>query len=68
MPEPVARSRLSLSTLAHVPRGVARPAFDPARVPVGILHLGLGAFHRAHQAVYTDDILGADARWGICGV
>ncbi len=37
-------------------------------MPVGILHLGLGAFHRAHQAVYTDDILGADPRWGICGV
>jgi len=68
MPEPVARSRLSLSTLARVPPAVARPAFDPARVQIGILHLGLGAFHRAHQAVYTDDILGADARWGICGV
>jgi len=37
-------------------------------VSVGILHLGLGAFHRAHQAVYTDDILASDPRWGICGV
>ncbi|MFO1324918.1 MAG: mannitol dehydrogenase family protein [Burkholderiales bacterium] len=37
-------------------------------MPVGILHLGLGAFHRAHQAVYTDDVLAADPRWGICGV
>ena len=35
---------------------------------VGILHLGLGAFHRAHQAVYTDDVLARDPRWGICGV
>ena len=35
---------------------------------VGILHLGLGAFHRAHQAVYTDDVLARDTRWGICGV
>ena len=61
-------ARLSLSTLPALTAGVARPAYDPATVPVGILHLGLGAFHRAHQAVYTDDVLGADPRWGICGV
>jgi fructuronate reductase len=64
MPDP----RLSLATLDRVPPAVARPAYDPARVTVGILHLGLGAFHRAHQAVYTDDVLGAEPRWGICGV
>jgi len=61
-------SRLSLRTVAGLPEGVVRPGFDPARVTVGILHLGLGAFHRAHQAVYTDDILASDPRWGICGV
>lgn len=60
--------RLSLATLGRVPGAVARPAYDPAAVTVGILHLGLGAFHRAHQAVYTDDVLAADPRWGICGV
>jgi fructuronate reductase len=59
---------LSLRTLADLPPAVVRPAYDPARVGVGILHLGLGAFHRAHQAVYTDDILARDPRWGICGV
>ena len=31
------------------------------------MHLGLGAFHRAHQAVYVDDLLGADPNWGITG-
>ncbi len=38
--------------------------------PVGIVHLGIGAFHRAHQAVYTEDAMLAadDRRWGICGV
>ncbi|WCN79574.1 mannitol dehydrogenase family protein [Micromonospora sp. LH3U1] len=41
------------------------PAYDPADVRVGIVHLGLGAFHRAHQAVYTDDVLGSDPTWGI---
>jgi fructuronate reductase len=64
MPE----ARLSLATLGRVPPAVARPAYDPASVTVGILHLGLGAFHRAHQAVYTDDVLAAQPRWGICGV
>ncbi|MEO8346811.1 MAG: mannitol dehydrogenase family protein [Betaproteobacteria bacterium] len=61
-------NRLSLTNLNSLPATVARPGFEPARVAVGILHLGLGAFHRAHQAVYTDDILAADPRWGICGV
>src|SRR5688572_31377464 len=59
---------LSLDTLHRLPAEVARPAYDPARVRVGIVHLGLGAFHRAHQAVYTDDVLASDPRWGILGV
>ena len=61
-------ARLGLAALPALPAAVARPAYDPADVTVGILHLGLGAFHRAHQAVYTDDVLGGDPRWGICGV
>src|SRR6185369_113894 len=68
MPDNAVQARLSLSTLPSLPSTVARPAYDPAQVPVGILHLGLGAFHRAHQAVYTDDVLAAEPRWGICGV
>ncbi len=60
--------RLTFAALAHLPATVVRPGYDPAAVAIGILHLGLGAFHRAHQAVYTDDILAGDARWGICGV
>ena len=42
---------------------------DGGSPPAGILHLGLGSFHRAHQAVYTDtalDVAGGD--WGIVGV
>lgn len=61
-------TKLSLGALPALPAGVARPAYDPPRVPVGSIHLGLGAFHRAHQAVYTDDLLAGDPRWGICGV
>ncbi|MBS0321509.1 MAG: mannitol dehydrogenase family protein [Proteobacteria bacterium] len=61
-------SSLSLATLAGLPPGVLRPGYDPAQVRAGIIHLGLGAFHRAHQAVYTNAVLARDPRWGICGV
>lgn len=42
--------------------------FGRSQARVGIVHLGLGNFHRAHQAVYTQAALQADDRWGICGV
>ncbi len=61
-------STLNLATLLSLPPQVARPAYDLGGIGVGIIHLGLGAFHRAHQAVYTDQVLAADPRWGICGV
>lgn len=51
--------------LARMPDGVAVPDYDPEQASVGQLHLGLGGFHRAHQAVYTDRILAEDPRWGI---
>ena len=61
--------RLSQATLGGLPAHVRRPAYDRARVQVGIVHLGLGAFHRAHQAAMTEAVLGAgDTRWGIAGV
>ena len=59
---------LALATLAALPGAVVRPRYDPASIGVGIVHLGLGAFHRAHGAVYADDLLARDPRWGICGV
>lgn len=60
--------RLSASTLADVKGRAAVPAYDRAAVRPGIVHLGIGAFHRAHQAVYTDTVLaGGDLRWGIVG-
>jgi fructuronate reductase len=59
-------SRLSAATLAALPPGVARPRYDRAAVTPGIVHLGLGAFHRAHQAVMTEAVLQDGAReWGI---
>jgi fructuronate reductase len=61
--------RLSPLTLAALPSGVAFPTYNRDQLATGIVHLGIGAFHRAHQAVYTDEVLAAgDARWGILGV
>jgi fructuronate reductase len=57
---------LSPATLAQVPYGIARPAYGD--VPVGIVHFGPGAFHRAHQAAYVDALLAHDPRWGIAAV
>jgi mannitol 2-dehydrogenase len=49
--------------------GVAKPAYRPTDLTPGIVHFGVGNFHRAHQAVYLDDLfnLGADLDWGIVG-
>jgi len=45
------------------------PGYERSRQAAGIVHFGIGAFHRAHQAVYTDDAMGAgDRDWGIVGV
>src|ERR1700746_172681 len=60
--------RLSNVTLARLPTGIAKPTYDRTGLATGIVHLGLGAFHRAHQAVYTDALLASDPRWGILGV
>jgi fructuronate reductase len=61
--------RLSQATLGDLPAPVGRPIYDRSRLETGIVHLGVGAFHRAHQAVYTEQVLQAgDLRWGILGV
>ena len=57
---------LSLATLPQLRAGIARPAYDPAAADIGIVHLGPGAFHRAHQAWVADALLKTDPRWGIC--
>ncbi len=60
-------ARLSYSTLNGLAPAVRRPAYDRSRVTPGIVHLGIGAFHRAHMAVYVDDLLEAAPDWGIVG-
>ncbi len=60
--------RLNEATLKDLPAEVPRPGYDRAACTVGIVHLGIGAFHRAHQAVYCDERLAAGEHdWAICG-
>ena len=60
---------MRLSPETALPASVGRPAYDRTAQAAGIVHIGIGAFHRAHQAVYTDDAMGAgDRDWGIVGV
>ena len=61
--------RLCPSTLSRLDPAITRPSYDLSQHGNGIVHLGVGAFHRAHQAVYTDTVLakhGGD--WRISGV
>ena len=61
--------RLSDATLGRLPPDIARFAYDRAAQQIGIVHFGIGAFHRAHQAWYTDLCMDAGERdWAICGV
>ena len=61
--------RLSELSAAQLPHAVERPRYDRSVPAHGIVHFGLGAFHRAHQAVYTDDAIAATGEpWGITGV
>ncbi|MET0532390.1 MAG: mannitol dehydrogenase family protein [Microvirga sp.] len=64
----MARS-LSLATLPSLPQTVARPRYAREALRAGILHIGVGNFHRAHQAIYLDDLFnaGKDNDWAIIG-
>lgn len=64
--------RLSFSTLCRLPAHVPRPNYDRTRLQAGIVHFGVGGFHRSHQAMYLDRIMSLEGerarQWGICGV
>lgn len=67
MTEPIT---LSQTTLGDLPDAVARPAYDRSKVTPGIVHFGVGGFHRAHQAMYLDALMnqGEALDWGLVGV
>ena len=60
--------RLQPELLTNMPMPVQVPNYDRAAVSAGIVHIGVGSFHRAHQAVHVDACLAQEARWGIIGV
>ncbi len=61
--------KLSAAALARLPAGVAAPKYQRSDLRAGIVHIGVGNFHRAHQAVYLDDLFnaGRDHDWAIVG-
>ncbi|WP_176451976.1 mannitol dehydrogenase family protein [Rhodoferax sp. TH121] len=62
-------NRLNDATVTTLPAAVARPAYDRRALKTGIVHLGIGAFMRAHMAAATEAAIAAgDLRWGITGV
>lgn len=61
--------RLSQRTIGALSRNVSLPEYDRQAQRAGIVHFGIGAFHRAHQAAYTDAAMSAgDRDWRITGV
>jgi mannitol 2-dehydrogenase len=62
--------RLSTRSILELPESVRRSTYDRRALREGVLHFGVGNFHRSHQALYFDEAIegGAGNEWGICGV
>ena len=61
--------RLSSSSLNAIATDIGRPGYDREARGIGIVHFGIGAFHRAHMAAYTDEAMAEDkGAWRILGV
>jgi mannitol 2-dehydrogenase len=62
--------RLTGSTVESLSASVRIPSYDRTQVSPGIVHLGVGGFHRSHQAMYLNRLMsqGQALDWGICGV
>ena len=63
-------TQLNPDTVGSLPANVPVPGYDRSRITTGIVHFGVGGFHRAHQAMYVDQLMerGQALDWGICGV
>ncbi|QDT12727.1 mannitol dehydrogenase family protein [Planctomycetes bacterium K23_9] len=62
--------KLNQYNISQLPREIKRPTYDRSRLITGIVHVGVGGFHRSHEAFYTDLLLqsGDVSQWGICGI
>jgi mannitol 2-dehydrogenase len=70
MPDHVAAQPLNARTLSSWRGRVPVPEYDRDQVTAGVVHFGVGGFHRAHQAMYLDRLMddGEALDWGVCGV
>lgn len=61
---------LNQENLHRLPDNIMRPTYDRSRLKTPIVHIGVGGFHRSHEAYYTDALMNMDGSqdWGICGV
>ncbi len=62
--------RLSAASVSGIEQSIGRPTYPRQSLRAHIVHIGVGGFHRAHQAVYLDTLLGAGAGedWAECGM
>jgi len=61
--------RLNKDSLSKITAAVAIPEYDRSAISTGIVHVGVGNFHRSHEAYYTDLLLRkGEKNWGICGI
>ncbi len=62
--------KLNSQNLSRIADPIATPLYNRSEITAGIVHVGVGGFHRAHQAFYTDQLLHKESNnnWGICGV
>ncbi|MFZ0708446.1 MAG: mannitol dehydrogenase family protein [Terrimicrobiaceae bacterium] len=63
-------AKLNTANLNQLDPKIQVPRYERKQVGQAIMHVGVGGFHRAHQALYTNDLLtrGEDSQWGFCGV
>ncbi|WP_224366401.1 mannitol dehydrogenase family protein [Hyalangium versicolor] len=61
---------LDQAHLSALPKSIVRPGYDRSKLRAGIAHIGVGGFHRAHEAIYLDRILSRPGHeaWGILGI
>ena len=69
LPQGIDPMKLNYATLNKLPKGILRPQYDPAQLKAGIVHIGLGNFHRAHQSWYLHRLMqqGEAHDWAIIG-
>jgi mannitol 2-dehydrogenase len=62
--------KLNANNLTLLPKEVRTPTYDRSKIKAGIVHIGVGGFHRSHEAYYVDKLLerNNETSWGICGV